>query len=266
MKKNAIYKNIFYPDNAEGIDKMIDFFDSVLDKEINNKSFLDINPRCLIVPHAGYIYSGFTANIAYKTLKNAKRIIVIGPSHKVGFDGISIGLYNDYETPYGDLEIDINYGKKLQSIFNLLFLPKAHQEHSTEVQMPFIKKYCGDIKILEMIYSNYHPIQLASLIEYLLKDKDNTVLISTDLSHFYSLDEAKKLDNICLKSVENLDINMLYNSDGCEACGKIGIEAMILVAKKIGLKSILLDYRTSADSSNDTDRVVGYMSAGFFEE
>jgi AmmeMemoRadiSam system protein B len=89
------------------------------------------------------------------------------------------------------------------------------------------------------------------------------VIISTDLSHFYTLEKAKKLDNICLNAIENLDIEML--GEGCEACGMIGVEAMIRSAKKLGLNSHILDYRTSADSSGDESRVVGYVSAYFTE-
>jgi len=262
--KKAYFKGTFYPNTSQEIDDMIDFFNSILDKNLEDKSLLDIKSRCLIVPHAGYIYSGFTANLAFRTLKNnnIKRIIVIGPTHKIDFNSISIGLYDNYETPYGDLKIDKSYGKKLKSTFNLEFLEKVHQEHSTEVQIPFIKKYYDNIEVLELIYGNYHPTQLAPLIEYLLNDKDNLVLISTDLSHFHNLEKANKIDNICLKAIENSDINLLYN--GCEACGRIGIEAILLVAKKIGLKSKILDYRTSADSTKDKDSVVGYMSASFY--
>ena len=89
------------------------------------------------------------------------------------------------------------------------------------------------------------------------------MIISTDLSHFYNLEDANKLDNICLRAIESLDIDMLHS--GCEACGKIGVEAMIMSAKNIGLKSFILDYRTSADASDDKNRVVGYVSACFHE-
>jgi len=89
------------------------------------------------------------------------------------------------------------------------------------------------------------------------------VVISTDLSHYYDLEKANLLDSYCLKAVETLDPS--YLNKGCEACGKIGLEAMILDAKARGLKPVLLDYRTSADASGDKSKVVGYMSAAFVE-
>ena len=99
------------------------------------------------------------------------------------------------------------------------------------------------------------------MIEYLLEDHETAVVISTDLSHYYDIKKANALDSICLDAVKELSTAELHQ--GCEACGKIGVEAMLTAAKKKGLKSILLDYRTSADASGDESQVVGYMSAAF---
>ena len=141
------------------------------------------------------------------------------------------------------------------------YIPEAHQEHSTETQIPFLKYYLPEIEVIELVYGGIEYEDLSKIISYLLKDEDNLIVISTDLSHFYSLEEAKNLDNICLNGVEELNLKTL--NSGCEACGKIGVNALIAVAKKEGLKPILLDYRTSADASGDNSRVVGYMSSIF---
>ncbi len=115
--------------------------------------------------------------------------------------------------------------------------------------------------MIELIYGEIEAKTLAAIIIALLHNKDNSVIISSDLSHFHDLKEANVLDKNCLKAVQNLDVNEL---EGCKACGFTGIEAMILAARHLKLSSKLLDYRTSADVSNDTYSVVGYMSAMFY--
>jgi AmmeMemoRadiSam system protein B len=117
------------------------------------------------------------------------------------------------------------------------------------------------VNIVEIVYGQEDPKHLSQIIDYILEDKDNVVVISTDLSHFYNLIEAEQLDNICLKAIESLDINKLHS--GCEACGMIGVEAILLSAKRANLKAHILDYRTSAEASGDESRVVGYVSAYF---
>jgi hypothetical protein len=221
--------------------------------------------RAVIVPHAGYVYSGFTANIALRLLANtnAKRIVVIGPSHRVYLKGTSISDFDTYHTPLGALYIDKSLVADLKERFDLDFIPEAHHEHSTEVQIPFVKTYTPEVSVVELVYGDESPANLAKVIEYLLEDPETAVVISTDLSHYYDIKKANALDSICLEAVKTLSTSELHQ--GCEACGKIGVEAMLIAAKKNGLKSILLDYRTSADASGDESQVVGYMSAAFVE-
>lgn len=263
--RTAAVKGVFYPDTCKDLQKI--FKD--LNHQFDLKGIPSINeniiPRAAIVPHAGYIYSGFSANIAYRFLDGvkAKRMIVIGPSHYHYFEGISGSYYETYETPCGPLEIDSAYLFALAKRFNIGFEPKAHQkEHSTEVQFPFIQHYFPNTKVIELIYGKIDAKTLANIINALLQNKDNVVIISSDLSHFHELKEANRLDKSCLKGVETLDLRALEK--GCEACGMTGIKAIILAAKHLKLSSKLLDYRTSANVSRDTKSVVGYMSAIFY--
>ena len=218
------------------------------------------------MPHAGYVYSGFTANIALRLLANTdvKRIVIIGPSHRVYLTGTSVSDFDSYQTPLGALNIDKELISDLKNRFDLHFMPEAHHEHSTEVQIPFVKNYAPKVSVVELVYGDESPQRLSEVIEYLLKDTDTAVVISTDLSHYYDIKKANSLDSICLDAVKTLDRSQLHQ--GCEACGKIGVEAMLIAAKKKELKSILLDYRTSADASGDDSQVVGYMSAAFVEQ
>ncbi|BAF72713.1 AmmeMemoRadiSam system protein B [Sulfurovum sp. NBC37-1] len=262
--RKAAVAGSFYPERCREIRRYIREFNAAFDRLSIKKEILDIRPGAIIVPHAGYIYSGFTANFAYRFLKHTKpkRIIVIGPSHHYYFKGISAGHFENFETPCGEIEIDNPYLFALAKEFNIGFDPKAHEkEHSTEVQMPFIQHYFPKAKVIELVYGDVPAKELALIITALLKNPDNAVVISSDLSHFYPLEKAEKLDRNCLRAVVKLDMNELK---GCEACGITGITAMILAARKLGLSSKLLDYSTSAKTTHDESSVVGYMSAIFY--
>lgn len=261
--RKTVVAGAFYPTSPSELHDLFTNYNQVLDENIDELKLLDIKPRAIIVPHAGYIYSGFTANLAFRLLANddAKRIIVIGPSHHAYINGVSISDLDSYETPLGALKIDKALVEKLKTTFDLHFDPDAHFEHSTEVQMPFIKNYLPNTSVVELIYGKEDPAELAKIIDFLLNDPENVVVISTDLSHYYDIEKANALDNICLDAVERLNTFQLHQ--GCEACGMVGMEAMLIYAKKKGLHPILLDYRTSADASGDKNKVVGYMSAAF---
>lgn len=260
MKRNMSVAGSFYPARSVELERYFEHFSEVYDEKFTLPTK---KSRAVIVPHAGYIYSGYTANIAYRILQNSdvKNLLVIGPSHKVVFDGVSLCDYSSYETPFGDIKSSQSLYEKLNDNFSLECISNAHFEHSTEVQFPFIKHYLDGVNIVEIVYSQADPLYVSKIIDFVLQQKDCGVIISTDLSHFYNLEDANRLDNICLSAIKKLDVDLFHS--GCEACGDIGVEAMIISAKKLGLTSQILDYRTSADASDDTSRVVGYVSACF---
>lgn len=250
----------FYPGSCGEIERYISTFNNALEKEIA----LPFVPKAIIAPHAGYIYSGFSANSAYKLIDTSvvKRVVVIGPSHRVFINGASVAIQDDYESPCGNLPIDRIYSRDLIDRYDfLVFQEDAHGEHSTETQVPFIKHYFNNVKIVEIVYGDIAYQKLVPIIEEALHDEETFVVISTDLSHFYTLEEANKLDAICLKAVENIDVATM--DAGCQACGMIGVKALMQTAKKSGLQSRLIDYRTSYDAGGDTGSVVGYLSALF---
>ena len=261
--RKAIVKE-WYGGSCEAVESYIKHFNTIIDENVDKNKAAEIfslKPKAVIVPHAGWVYSGFTANFAYRIASNTKpkRVVVIGPSHRVAFKGITVSLENTYETPCGILPMDIDFAKKLIENFDVKNLEEIHQEHSTEVQMPFIYHYFGEIPVVELIYGDYNPTNLKEIIEYAIKD-NSLIVISSDLSHYYDIKTANALDYNCLEAVQNLDLNDI---DKCEACGKIGISAMILAAKELNLTPFIVDYRTSADVSGDESQVVGYMSAIF---
>lgn len=254
--RRAVVSGSFYPNDEKEIKRYIEHF---------NKNFsvdkVDIKPRAIISPHAGYVYSGFTANLAFNlsSKENFKRVIVIGPSHKVYLEGASIALYDEYETPLGNINIDKEYSLELKDKYDFLnFLEDAHYEHSTETQVPFIKNYFNGLEVVEIVYGKLDFKKLSVLIDELLEDKNNFIVISTDLSHFYTLEEAKKLDNICLNAIANRDLELFEK--GCEACGLTGVKAIVNSALKNDLITKVLHYCTSFDRTKDDSRVVGYAS------
>lgn len=261
--KEMSFASSFYPKEESEILRYIEHFNKVLDDNLKNQEILKIQAKALIVPHAGYVYSGFTANTAYRILQNtkAKRAIIIGPSHKISFDGISALISEYYQTPLGKLKIDLDYLSFLKTKMNIGYHKDIHKEHSTEVQMPFIKYYKKDIEILELIYSNINYNDLSKILDILLNDENNIVIISTDLSHFFTKNEAEIKDKKCIEAIKKQDIN-IYDT-GCEACGGIGVKAIIKTSKKLNLKPKVLDYRTSFDYSKDDNSVVGYLSVAF---
>ena len=265
--REAAVSGQFYPSEASQIREMVKEYNAVLKEYLKaHKEIEELRPKAAIVPHAGYIYSGFTANLAIRLLTESDidNIVVIGPSHRVYLRGTSISMYDTYATPLGSLKIDKELTQILKDKFSLSFVPEAHHEHSTEVQMPFIKRYSPDLSVVELVYGEEDPKSLAKVIEYLLELPKTAVLISTDLSHFYDINKANHLDAICIDAVSKLDAHELHQ--GCEACGKIGIEAMLIAAKNKAFEPVILDYRTSAETSKDTSSVVGYMSAAFIKK
>lgn len=259
MKRDMSVAGAFYPDSELEINKYLDHFNrlcSALEDGIPSS-------KAVIVPHAGYIYSGYTASLSYKALKKSgiNKLVVIGPSHRVAFNGISLCEYDSYKTPLGDINSNLSMREKLIEKFQMQCLSQAHMEHSTEVQFPFLKHYIDDVEIIELVYGNVDPNFVSDIIDFVYSDDEWGIVISTDLSHFYNINDANTLDSICIDAVKELNTSKLH--EGCEACGIIGVEAMLMSAKKLNLKSKIIDYRTSADASGDESRVVGYMSACF---
>lgn len=257
-------ENSFYPAKKSEVKTMIDRFEKNVKYEDNTQNII---PRALISPHAGYIYSGQTATAAFKLLKNlkqkVKRIIIIAPSHRISFSGISAGCFDYYRINGEDIPVDLSYLEKLTGQFDIGFLKQAHEyEHAGEVQIPFIKHYLHNFKLIPLVYGSCDHEMLTEIIQHLLSDDDNIVVISSDLSHYHPYDLCIKIDKKVLDGVLSLDTNLI--SQG-EACGMTGIRAVTDAAKRLNLDRKLLDYCNSGDTSGDKSAVVGYASFVFYK-
>ena len=229
------------------------------------------------MPHAGYDYSGQVAAYAYKEIEGRKfnRVILIGNSHRQSFDGISVGEYDYYQTPLGKVKVDRKFaGKLVESSPRISFLRKAHdQEHSLEVQLPFLQTMLADeFKIVPIIFGNasFANCQILAFSLAKLVDDETLIICSTDWSHYHQYDKAVVMDKLGIESVLDNDIEKfaeLLTVGSTEACGMSAVITTMLLAQSLGANKIeLLDYANSGDVTGDKSRVVGYASIAYAYE
>jgi AmmeMemoRadiSam system protein B len=217
-------------------------------------------PKALIVPHAGYIYSGPIAASAYAQWRQVEprpRIVLLGPAHYVATRGLVLPDAEALETPLGTVDID--------PIAATLGLPRSQsvhtREHSLEVQLPFLQSVLrGGFTLVPLAVGHVSRDEVARVLDRLWDD--SRILISTDLSHYLSWDEAKSLDRRTADAVLSLDASAI---DDEQACGNASLRGFLDVAKRRGLTARLLDLRSSGDTAGDKDRVVGYGAFAFHE-
>jgi len=222
----------------------------------------EIMPKAIIVPHAGYIYSGPVAAPAYHSLiqykDQIKRVVLLGPSHRVAVNGLALSSANFFATPLGNIPIDQNAINMLAHQRGIDIIEQAHlYEHSLEVHLPFLQTVLDDFQLVPIVVGDAAPELVATVLEELLTDDATICVTSTDLSHFHDYDTAQKLDNATSESIVNLD----YKNIGYEdACGRNPLNGLLYWAKMHHYKVTQLDVRNSGDTAGSRDRVVGYGS------
>ena len=232
--------------------------------------------KALIAPHAGYIYSGQIAAYAYNLIRNEKydTVIVVGPSHRVAFHGVSVFLGGGYETPLGVVPVDEVMGRKIISLNkDVQEIPAAHtSEHSIEIQLPFLQVALGNFSFVPLVMGDQSERtcqNLAQVIHETAGDKRVLIVGSSDLSHFHDYQKAVKIDSVSIKYLETADAEGLLenlSAGKTEACGGGPMAASILTAKKMGaLKANVLKYANSGDVTGDKTSVVGYVSAVYYQ-
>jgi len=229
--------------------------------------------KAIIVPHAGYRYSGGVAAYAYRLLQGSRftRVILIGPSHRVAFRGVSVNLQSAYKTPFGMVPVDQETGRRLLDTGpNIQWLRKAHAlEHSLEIQLPFLQTVLNNFQIVPIVMGEQDMKTCSDLADTLIQvlgDSPETLLLaSTDLSHFHNYRQAEALDLKFIEQVKRFDPEGLLKdllSGKCEACGAGPVITTLLTARKLRADhAVILKYANSGDVTGDHSRVVGYMSA-----
>ncbi|MGC9348242.1 MAG: AmmeMemoRadiSam system protein B [Anaerolineae bacterium] len=224
--------------------------------------------RSVIVPHAGYVYSGPVAAYAYKLLaaqsERPRRILVMGPSHRAWFPGVAVADVDGFRTPIGTQPVDREFVGALtddRSIFSAVTSPHT-PEHCLEVQYPFIQTVLPDVPTVPMLFGEVDPIEVGEALDEVLQPGD-LVLVSSDLSHYHANEQAHRLDRSFLDALLEDDKQGVARG---EACGRAPVLALMIIAERRNWHPHLLDYRTSGDTSGNRSQVVGYAAVAYTEE
>lgn len=222
-------------------------------------------PKAIIAPHAGYIYSGPIAATIYKTLlpyKNIiKRVILLGPAHRLGFNGIAVTNVDAFATPLGSIPVDLTAIASIQKLPGIQVIEQAYNmEHSLEVQLPFLQSILGNFTLVPCIVGNAEPQLVANLLEHLWGSAETLIVISSDLSHYHDYATAQKLDMATSKAIVELQPDLIADN---QACGRLPVKGLLLAAAKLKLQAKLLDLRNSGDTAGSKDKVVGYGAYHF---
>jgi AmmeMemoRadiSam system protein B len=219
---------------------------------------LDFRLRVLIVPHAGYVYSGPVAATGYRLLEemdDLRRIVMLGPSHYVWFSGLTLPGVDYLETPLGDVAIDRPGALEALTSPHVVDSMEAHErEHSLEVQLPFLQIVAPGVPVVPFLTGDIDPTDVADVIEPFC-DERTLLLVSSDLSHYRDYETAGRLDAETVRSIADLEPGALGRDS---ACGRTGIQAALHIAKRRGYQVRILDVRNSGDTAGPHDRVVGY--------
>ena len=255
MKKKSTSAGTFYPSDKEELTNLIGSF------EIQPPVYTS---RAVIVPHAGYIYSGKLAAKGVQHLKrDAKNVFIFAPAHYERIFGCTVCDYDAFETPLGDIEINKELVQNVKELCDCSTVNFAFEkEHSIEVQLPLIKYFLPSARIVPVLYGCENFNNLCGTLEHFWADEDNVFVISSDLSHFYPEKEAFKIDGYTARMIEE---NNFSNFEQEQACGAVGICGLIEFAKKKNFSLIRTGLTNSSAATGDSSRVVGYGSWFLYE-
>lgn len=218
-------------------------------------------PKALIVPHAGYIYSGGIAAAAYSQIAHRRsrirRVVLIGPSHRVYLQGMAVPTAEAFRTPLGVVPIDLELKARVLAHPQVIEADEPHaQEHSLEVQLPFLQMLLDDFTLLPVALGAASPASVGSMLAEVWGGEETLVLVSSDLSHYLSYDAARQLDAATIDAILRYDTHLT----GEQACGCIGINGLSHLARQRGLSIAEIARCNSGDTAGDRHRVVGYGS------
>ena len=239
----------------------------LLDAAARKPAQTQLPPKAVVVPHAGYVYSGPVAATAYARLRpfrsHYRRVVLLGPSHCVAFGGLAASSAAAFRTPLGDVPLDRVVIDALQYPA-VSVIDAAHRpEHSLEVQLPFLQSVLSSFALVPLLVGGADPTEVAAVIEQLWDGRETLVVVSSDLSHYLGYGEARKLDQDTCQAIERLNGRRIRNA---QACGATPLRGLLLAARRRGLCVETLDLRNSGDTSGSRGRVVGYGAWLFVEE
>jgi AmmeMemoRadiSam system protein B len=269
IRKPAVAGTFYTDDPDELREEIEEFFARISDPGIKGKI------QSLIVPHAGYLYSGYTAAHAYKLLKKnpVSTIILISPSHREYFAGISIYNGDAFRTPLGDIPLDNELCDLIAEKDRVIIRSeRGHRaEHAIEVQLPFLQVVLKEFSIVPITIGDQRPEfcdYLSDKLSNILSGRSVIIVASTDLSHYHNSSEAEKLDSIIISDIEKFDYNKLMSdiqNEKAEACGGGPAVITLSTSLKLGATHVKILHRcNSGDITGDQSAVVGYVSAAIY--
>lgn len=259
--RQAAVAGQFYPGGAEELGRTVEFLVDEVPLTCGPA------PKALIVPHAGYVYSGPVAAMAYARLKPYRdlyrRVVLAGPCHRVPVIGIALSGADVFATPLGHVPLDTETIRRIQSPNARIFDESHEFEHSLEVHLPFLQTVLASFTLVPMVVGNTRPERVTAVLDELWDGPETLIVISSDLSHYLSYDRARTLDGETRQAVEDMEIRGI---DHASACGATPIGGLLITARQRGMSVTTLDLRNSGDTAGDRRHVVGYGAWMFVEQ
>jgi len=248
----------FYPGSAAELGTTVDRLLAAVDIDRSAPC-----PKALIVPHAGYVYSGPIAASAFARVApfgaRITRVVLVGPAHRVFIDGLVSPGASRMRTPLGELEVD---DAALAALPEVVAHPAAHaREHSLEVELPFLQRVTPNAKLVPLAGTRAKPELVGAALEKLWGGPETLIVISSDLSHYLPYAEGRSIDEQTCARIVALEPTIA----GEHACGSIGINGLVWVARRKQLRIELIDLRSSGDTAGSRDEVVGYAAFAAYE-
>jgi AmmeMemoRadiSam system protein B len=217
-------------------------------------------PKALIVPHAGYRYSGQVAAQAYATLQpfahHIHTVVVLGPNHRVALVGMALSPSIAFDTPLGDIPVQQALNEEIANLEGVSFREDVHAlEHSIEVQLPFLQRVLPTFSIIPIVVGQVRADRVVAVLEKLSHEPGLLLVVSTDLSHYHDYETAQRIDQRTCTAIDELAAERIGFDD---ACGSQPLNALLVYARNHGWRATRLACCSSGDTSGDRSRVVGY--------
>ncbi|MCG8325778.1 MAG: AmmeMemoRadiSam system protein B [Thiotrichales bacterium] len=248
----------FYPSDATELRQMVN---SYLTTTPNNPP-----PKAIIAPHAGYVYSGAVAGSAYTALSprrgQIKRVILLGPAHRVYLKGLALCSAGEFATPLGNITVDNETATELRGHPDVCINDAAHAgEHSLEVHLPFLQVMFDDFRLVPLVVGDAAPGTVADVLERIWGGDETLVVISSDLSHYHAYELANEIDRDTAQAIESFELQRIGPH---QACGCMPLNGLLKIAREKSMQIVNYDLRNSGDTAGDRQRVVGYGAWGLY--
>lgn len=253
----------FYPGDAKALRQMLAELFAAAAKRV---APINTCPKAIIAPHAGYIYSGATAAAGYQVLTafadRIKHVTLLGPAHYIPVLGLACSSSDFFETPLGKLVVRPSLRSQILNLPQVKTNDSAFEkEHSLEVHLPFLQTVLNNFTILPLLVGRAEPAEIAEVIEACWGDEHSLIVISSDLSHYLSYEQAQMIDQQTSAAIVSLQVD---NIDRHQACGRSPIKGLLTAAQHHNLYVKVIEQCNSGDTAGDKSRVVGYASYHFY--